>query len=67
MAPRDARPAYIESFNVRFRDECLNDHWLLVRARLVLQQHELIEPVRRGSRLQLLAGVPGLSDDLRRR
>jgi Integrase core domain len=23
--------AYIESFNVRVRDECLNEHWFLTR------------------------------------
>jgi len=24
--------AYIESFNGRFRDECLNEHWFLTMA-----------------------------------
>ena len=24
--------AYIESFNSRFRDECLNEHWFMSRA-----------------------------------
>jgi putative transposase len=30
--------AYIESFNGRFRDECLNDHWFLTleHARVVI-------------------------------
>jgi len=31
--------AYIESFNAKFRDECLNDHWFqsLVHARAIIQ------------------------------
>ncbi|WP_072768034.1 integrase core domain-containing protein [Nitrosospira sp. Nsp11] len=30
---------YIESFNGRFRDECLNDHWFLTweRARILIE------------------------------
>jgi len=32
--------AYVESFNARFRDECLNEHWFesLAHARRVIEQ-----------------------------
>jgi transposase InsO family protein len=35
--------AYIESFNGRFRDECLNEHWFTS----VLHAHTIIETWRR--------------------
>ncbi len=34
--------AYIESFNGRFRDECLNEHWFVTLA----QARRIIEAVR---------------------
>ena len=31
-AGKPTQNAYIESFNGRFRDECLNDHWFTILA-----------------------------------
>jgi putative transposase len=30
--------AYIESFNGRFRDECLNEHWFTSLAQVVIEE-----------------------------
>jgi putative transposase len=37
---RPNQNAYIESFNGRFRDECLNEHWFttLAHARVVIER-----------------------------
>ena len=41
--------AYIESFNGRFRDECLNEHWFtsLAHAQVVIE--DLATRVQRGT------------------
>ena len=38
LGPGADRNAFIESFNGRFRDECLNDHWFtsLAQARILI-------------------------------
>jgi putative transposase len=44
QAGKPTQNAYIESFNGRFRDECLNDHWF----RDINHAQELIAAWRRG-------------------
>jgi putative transposase len=41
---KPTQDAYIESFNWRFRDECLNDHWFLT----IYEARVLIEAWRQG-------------------
>lgn len=40
QAGKPTQNAYIESFNGKFRDECLNEHWFtsLVHARVIIEQ-----------------------------
>ena len=53
--------AYIESFNGKFRDECLNEHWFVTMqyAREVIERWRV--EIQHGTRAQLARQADALS------
>jgi putative transposase len=55
---RPMQNGYIESFNGKFRDECLNDHWFQTLHQARADRTAALDALHRPSLLHYIAGKP---------